>query len=267
MVSARVVLLLLAVLLAGCAHRLEDLEPYPCPTADAFCPDGRVCVPRVGCVTPSLDGPCNDYTDCSLAAPDAVCVGGRCANGTCQVGACERHCDPQMPCGVDRVCLPIAGQTATCVPDCITDGVCPAGMTCRAVSDSGPYACIPTGVEPARCASVQAFSLCSQCGDASGFDVGCPGSDVVCAHLSSCAAGTSTCTCNPGLVAFSCNEVPCSSTSCDFPSWYCRPADAPVSPGCTDSLFRVSGLCACMDGRTLSFECGRRGSCEQMCSE
>src|SRR5258706_16126113 len=99
----------LAVLgLESGARGLDELEPYPCPTATLSCPDGRACEPGVGCVAPYVDGPCDEHTDCSVAGAGIECLAGACnpdrPDSPCATGMCAPVCDTASACTPDRVC-------------------------------------------------------------------------------------------------------------------------------------------------------------------
>jgi hypothetical protein len=256
--------LLPLLLLAACAHRLDDLGPFPCPSADDYCPDGLACVSGK-CVVPTVDGPCNDYTSCTLAGGDAICMGGACDASGCEVGACEQPCGVGGLCPAGRVCTQGAHVLGVCLDDCSLDGICPHGLACR---DLGPrYVCVPPEWTTPMCASVQVTAACTTCGLASSFDGSCADPDLLCARFSTCTPGTERCVCGEGLAAFDCNEQLCAGgDTCPFPNWYCRPPEARLGPGCGDTLFRVEAICNCIDGRSLTVGCGQRLSCEQLCN-
>jgi hypothetical protein len=263
--ATRIGLALAAALLPACARSLEDLEPYPCPSSHPACPDGRSCVPGVGCVTPFVDAPCNQrFTDCTLAASDAVCLGGTCNDSIldvqCEVGSCAPRCSAGAGCAAGRTCTSPASE-GVCVVDCTDGAACPAGLACEALP-GGRSGCVPASAVIARCASVEVTGTCDLCG-AEQFTVSCAPAAGFCTLHSTCIAG-GDCMCDDGFFAYSCADVACGT--CGYPDWYCRPMSASPQPSCDASTFLTQGRCHCADGSTIDFACGETATCEERCT-
>jgi len=132
------------LVIAGCAKTLAELEPYPCASTWPACPEGRACIDEV-CQRPVLDQTCNDFVDCTLGDPAAVCVGGACQfdettssfGWVCAPGLCALPCGGDGSCPADHTCHPTFGA---CLHDCISS--CPPHSSCKAIR-IGAAVCVP----------------------------------------------------------------------------------------------------------------------------
>lgn len=234
------------------------------------CPAGLSCVKlgyegRMGCLGVSqaapLDRTCSYGTDCHVGTNSLACTDGMCLDG----------CDGQR-CPRERTCSP----SGACVLDCSQGESCPNGLACTSLFN-GKLGCARPDTPFNLCRSVEVTSFC-----AGGSDAACPGPTVACG-TGTCpsgnpctkASGAFTCAgCAQGFTPTTCGGVACEitpfgfyvvggGTSCgDAGAWSCRRA----TPGCLDSTERVSGVCKCFGGKSVSFACGEKTSCKEKCA-
>lgn len=178
----------------------------PCSVPDhatATC-DGRVCdftcdTGFTRCGSICLDTRSDVYNcgacgrRCLSYATVAACSDGRCTHGSCTSGSAE--CNGDLSDG----CEASIWADSSC-------GSC--GLACGAGRSCLRGTCVPTS---------------SVCGSNSFFTVTCPAVFDSCVMNSTCVPFTRNCNCNAGYQAVNCSGVPCTSTTCTGPNYWCQP--------------------------------------------
>jgi hypothetical protein len=239
----------------GCSRSLDELEPFPCAN-DGGCPDGRACMPGVGCVRPTEDVPCVvGSTDCAAISEAHVCAAGICTT------PCRRAAD----CGPGRTCSSPDGVDGYCLADCTQSRSCSPGLTCRPLWRQGLHACFGGTFKVNACRDVEVDFLCAKaCGTYILDDVVDCGDGTYCSASSWCSSGD-LCECHDGA-ATSCSGEPCTGANCPAGSWWCQPAGF-GGVGCKDELARFAARCECWSGAVQNVSCGSHYTCEQLCAD
>lgn len=254
--------LVLALVLAGCAKDAHDLSPFPCAD-DLTCPAGLACAGN-RCVAAALDAICTtgeDPTDCAMAGPGAVC--SRKGSDGLDIGACELPCGGGCPTG--RRCNS-SGVDGVCLLDCeASASACPPNMVCLPAED-GHKVCTPPSI---GCRQVSNMRRCtSRFCESRSTAVDCPDGLATCPAQSTCSSNSRDCTCTGDLIAVACdNDTECTDNSpCGGNRhWWCAPEFTASS--CAADLTDQMGTCECWKG-TIAIDCDRQGvTCDELCRD
>lgn len=264
MIRAHVLLL---CVLGACAKDARQLSPFPCAD-DLTCPAGLACV-NGQCAAATIDSICtvgDDPTDCSVAAPGAICSASLAISGagssstTLDTGACELPCS--SGCAPDRACSDPDGD-GVCLVDCNGSSLaCPPNTFCTPRAD-GHKICAPRGI---GCRALENVRRCStQLCQTRALDVTCPNNVSYCPADSTCSSDSRTCTCETGLEAIDCDDQPCNNMCGGDRTWWCAPNVSVAS--CTSELDGIAASCQCWSG-TIEVACDRQGvTCDELCRQ
>ena len=255
------------LVLAACAKDAHELSPFPCAN-DLTCPAGLACV-NGQCASATLDSICtvgDDPTDCSTAAPGAICsaaqraVGSGAASPSLDTGACGTPCSSGCP--ADRACSDVDGD-GVCLVDCSDSStVCPANTYCVGRPD-GRQVCMPPGI---GCRALENARRCTSrlCMDRN-LDVTCPNEVSYCPADSTCSSDSRSCTCEMGREAIDCTDQPCNNMCGGSRTWWCAPNVGAAS--CFSDLDGVQATCQCWRA-TIAVDCEHAGvTCDELCRD
>ena len=251
-------LVVLLLVVVGCAKTAHDLSPFPCAT-DLTCPSGLACVGGQ-CQAAQIDAICtvgDDPTDCGPAAP-----GARCSNQSTDVldiGACELPCSGG--CAAGRVCS-ATDNNGFCLVDCNSDAsICPANTVCLP-RDDGKKVCMPPAI---GCRTVSNVKRCTArfCEERS-TAVDCPDGIATCPEDSTCSSNSRSCTCEEDHEAIACDDTPCNNACGGQRHWWCAPI---LSASCGGDLTDIQLTCECWKG-SIAVDCDQAGrTCEELCRD
>jgi hypothetical protein len=257
----------LLLVMAACAKSADELSPFPCAD-DLTCPAGLACVAGQ-CAHARIDSICtvgSDPTDCSAAAPGAVCsaapmgLGSGSSTPSLDTGACELPCGAGCP--PDRACSDQNGA-GVCLVDCNgSSTVCPQDTYCLARPD-GHKVCMPPAI---GCRALENATRCTaRLCDPRSVDVLCPDSVSTCPADSTCSSNSRACTCDGGREAYDCTDMPCNNACGGSRSYWCAPNLSLAS--CTSDLDGIQATCQCWRG-TIVIDCDRAGvTCDELCRD
>ena len=252
---------------AGCPAGLvpsTDASSGVCltPCADGLCPSGGVCngpyASGGNFCLPAGAGvgePC-DGGACAPLGSGAICDNGLCAlpcNGAADAGTSDAG--PSCPGGF--LCSAASGA-GSCLPDCTSSNICPAGLNCVPFFSGGSNVCLPPGE-----GSDQPCSTAASCGPmGTGALCNLGACDFPCGPGQTCPSGR---ICSSSLDGGTC-VVDCTAGETCPASTACQSLHTGGNSGCTVEAVPACASVTQIDGCPIISQCGATSDWTVHCS-